>query len=72
MSVCAILRVWASIGHRQEARAGVFPAEVLIRKLLAIDRLAAGTLLEQDRSADSAQARQVAPRGLIEDLRCRG
>lgn len=43
----------------------MFPEEVLIRKFLAIDRLAAGALLEHDWLAGSAQAKQVAPRGGI-------
>ena len=50
----------------------MFPGEVLIRKLLAIDRLATRALLENDRLAGSAQARQVAPRGGIENLHYRG
>lgn len=34
--------VRASVGHREDARAGVLQGEVLVLELLAVDRLAAG------------------------------
>lgn len=38
------LRVGASVGHGQQARAFVLQLEVLVGKLLTVDGLATGTL----------------------------
>jgi len=55
-SVCIL----SSIGHRQNTRSGVFQCEVLISELLAVDRLATGTVALGEVAALTHEARNDA------------
>lgn len=60
------VRVGASVGHGQQARAGVLDLEVLVRELLAVDRLATSavatgevTSLEHELGDDTVEGRAL-------------